>query len=87
MQTDWISHKINSDFVCFPVDEFNMKTSNFCLKSFFEFLEDTTNLHQHEIESVCNCIRYWIAKHRSFYVNKNSNILIRLNLKDFNGDL
>ena len=87
MDTQWISEKLKSDFVCFPVDNMNLEKGNFCLKSFYEFLEDTTDLHHYEIETVCNCIRFWIAKNRSFYVDKDSNILIRLNLKNFKGDL
>lgn len=87
MDTQWISDKISSDFVCFPVDDLNLETSQFCLKSFYEFLEETTDLNYNDIATVCQCIRFWIAKNRSFYVDKDSNILIRLNLKDFKGDL
>ena len=87
MDTQCISDILRSDFVCFPVDDFNLQTSKFCLRSFFEFLEDTTDLHQDEIKTVCESIRLWIAKNNSFYVDKDSNILIRLNLKDFGGDL
>lgn len=87
MDTQWISDKLKSDFVCFPVDDLNLKTSQFCLKSFYEFLEETTDLHHNEIATICQSIRFWIAKNRSFYVDKDSNILIRLNHKDFKGDL
>lgn len=87
MKTEWISEKINSDFVCFPVDDLNIETGKFCLRSFLEFLEDTTDLHHDEISIVCDAIRFWIAKNRSFYVNKDSNILIRMCLKDYGGDL
>lgn len=87
MDTQWISDKLKSDFVCFPVDGLNIETSQFCLKSFYEFLEETTDLHHSEISIVCQAIRFWIAKNRSFYVDKGSNILIRLNLKDFKGVL
>ena len=87
MDTQWISDKIRSDFVCFPVDDFNIETNKLCLRSFLEFLEDTTDLHHDEIKIVCDSIRFWVAKNRSFYVDKDSNILIRFNLKDFQGDL
>lgn len=87
MKTEWISEKIDSDFVCFPVDDFNLETNKFCLRSFHEFLEETTDLHQDEISVVCDSIRHWIAKNRSFYVDKDSNILIRMSFKDFRGDL
>lgn len=86
MKTDWISNEINSNFVCFPVDEINRKSSNFSLTSFYVFLEETTDLRLADIQTVCNCIRYWIAKHKSFYVDKNSNILVRLHLKDDRGN-
>ena len=87
MDTQWISENLKSDFVCFPVDDLNIETNKICLRSFFEFLEDTTDLHHDEIKTVCESIRLWIAKNCSFYVDKGSNILIRLNLKDFKGDL
>ena len=49
MDTQFISDKIRSDFVCFPVDDFNIETNKLCLRSFLEFLEDTTDLHHDEI--------------------------------------
>lgn len=87
MDTKWISDKIRSDFVCFPVDNLNIETTQICLKSFYDFLDDITDLDYNQIKTVCQCIRFWIAKNRSFYVDKDSNILIRLNLKDFGGDI
>lgn len=78
MNTEFLSNAIKSDFVTFPVDDINLKNNKVCLIRFFNFLELNTNLSYDQINDVCECVREYISNSRSFFIDKDSNICIRL---------